>query len=202
LSVLIAEENPISRRFLQQTLEKWGYEVVVAENGDAAWRSLEGRDAPPLAILADALPGLSGIEVCRRVRRKSSTTPAYLILLTGEGGVDDIVTGLCAGADDCLAKPFELTELRARLQVGQRVVKAHRHLTDRIEQLGAALSSARPLQGLVPICAWCKKIRDDSNLWEHLETYISRHSEAEFTHAVCPDCSDRVTDPVSLVAGD
>lgn len=200
MSVLVAEENAISRLFLQQTLEKWGHGVVAVEDGIAAWRVLEGADAPPLAILAGALPGLSGIELCRRVRRRSSTRPAYLILLAAESGTDEVVTGLCAGADDCLTRPFQLNELRARLQVGQRVVNAHRHLADRIEQLAASAAHARPVQGLVPICAWCKKIRDESNLWEQLETYISRHLEAELTHAVCPDCSDRVTDPTALLA--
>src|SRR5439155_4831059 len=107
-----------------------------------------------------------------------------------------IVTGLQAGADDYITKPFDRGELQARLQVGRRIVELQKGLADRVRELEAALSRVRQLQGLLPICAWCKKIRDDQNYWHQVETYIGSHSDARFSHGICPDCLKTVMEKV------
>ena len=188
MKILIAEDDMISRSLLETTLVRWGYEVVVTCDGTAAWEVLQSADAPPLAILDWMMPGMDGIEVCRRVRRAATRTPPYLILLTAKGRREDIVMGLRSGADDYVTKPFNREELRARVQVGVRMVDLQHSLADRVNALEEALARVKQLHGLLPICSYCKKIRDDRNYWQQVESYISEHSEAQFSHSICPDC--------------
>lgn len=140
MKVLIAEDDMVSRRVLEATLTKWGYEVVVAGNGDEALAVLQSADAPSLAILDWMMPGKDGVEVCRAVRLLTNAVPTYIILLTAKTEKEDIVAGLEAGADDYLTKPFARPELRARLEVGVRVINLQRKLADRVEELNQALA--------------------------------------------------------------
>jgi sigma-B regulation protein RsbU (phosphoserine phosphatase) len=188
VKILIAEDDVISRRLLETTLIRWGYKVVVTCDGTAAWEVLQSADAPSLAILDWMMPGTDGIEVCRKVRRAATPTPPYLILLTAKGRREDIVAGLRSGANDYVTKPFNREELRARVQVGMRIVELQHSLADRVNALEEALARVKQLQGLLPICSYCKKIRDDRNYWQQVESYISEHSEAQFSHSICPDC--------------
>jgi DNA-binding response OmpR family regulator len=185
----------VSRRLLEETLIKWGYEVVVTSDGFAAWEALQSSDPPALAILDWMMPGLDGIQVCRKVRGTPTSTPPYLILLTAKGRREDIITGLQAGANDYVTKPFDRAELQARLQVGVRIVELQQSLADRVIELEEALARVKQLQGLLPICAYCKKIRDDQNYWQQVENYISEHSEAQFSHSICPECYERLVRP-------
>ncbi len=146
MKILIAEDNMVSRRVLQATLQKWGHEVIIAQDGVealAAFQVKDGQSPPPLAILDWMMPGLDGIEVCRKVRQLPNAAPTYIILLTAKGGKEDIVTGLDAGANDYLTKPFERTELRARIEVGARVVNLQKKLAERVEELNFALDELR-----------------------------------------------------------
>jgi sigma-B regulation protein RsbU (phosphoserine phosphatase) len=192
MRILIAEDDSISRIFLERTLQRWGYEVLVTDSGDEAWRVLDRPDPPPVAILDWMMPGLDGTEVCRRIRQGAAPIPTYVILLTSRNAKEDTVVGLLAGADDYLTKPFDENELHARLQVGLRLIDLQRKLADQVAKLAEALVQVKQLHGLLPMCSWCKKIRDDSNYWHQIETYITRHSDAEFTHGICPDCADRM----------
>ena len=195
MRILIAEDDAVSRRVLETTLVRWGHEVVVTCDGIAAWDALQRADAPALTILDWMMPGMEGVEVCRRVRQLPTPAPPYIILLTAKGGKEDLATGLDAGADDYIAKPFDREELRARVQVGARVVRLQRSLAERVRELEDALSQVKQLQGILPICSYCKKIRDDQNYWQRVESYISEHSEAQFSHGVCPDCYEGVVKP-------
>jgi CheY-like chemotaxis protein len=195
LRILVAEDDPISRRLLESTLLRWGYEVTLALDGQEAWSVLSAPDAPRLAILDWMMPGLDGVEVCRRVRAGESPTPPYVILLTAKTRREDIVEGLSAGADDFVRKPFDRAELRARIQVGVRVLALQHKLAERVRDLEAALQRVRQLQGLLPICSYCKRIRDDRNYWQQVEEYVTAHSEAQFSHGICPDCYERVLGP-------
>src|SRR5919109_1748520 len=195
VKVLIAEDDMVSRRLLEASLTRWGYEVVVTCDGAAAWEVLQRGDAPSLVILDWMMPGMDGIEVCRRVRSVLTATPPYLILLTAKGRREDIVMGLQAGAEDYVTKPFNREELRARVQVGMRMVDLQQSLADRVKALEEALVRVKQLQGLLPICAYCKKIRDDQNYWQQVESYISEHSEAQFSHSICPDCYEKLVKP-------
>jgi diguanylate cyclase (GGDEF)-like protein len=120
--VLIAEDDPVSRRMLEAFLETWGYQVVTATDGLDAVRILESKDAPALAVLDWMMPGLEGPEVCRRVRAHPDRPYVYILLLTARSQRDDLLRGLESGADDYLTKPFDASELRARLRVGQRIL--------------------------------------------------------------------------------
>lgn len=114
--ILIAEDDPVSRRALEATLARWGYQVVVTADGDAAWQALADETAPRLAVLDWMMPGLDGVEVCRRVVALDRPIRPYLILLTARGQGDDVVAGLSAGADDYIVKPFSPKELVARVR--------------------------------------------------------------------------------------
>ena len=143
MRVLIAEDDPVSRRVLFATLVKWGHEVLVAGDGLEAWAALQAEDAPPLAILDWMMPEMDGLEVCRRVRRREAASPPYLILLTARSLKEDLVEGLEAGADDFLTKPFDRNELRVRLQVGARIVDLQRSLAERVRELEEAVEERR-----------------------------------------------------------
>ena len=121
--------------------------------------------------------------------------PVYIILLTALGGRQNIIQGLQAGADDYITKPFDREELRARLEVGRRIVELQRSLAERVQQLEDALARVKQLQGLVPICSYCKKIRNDQNFWQQVDTYVSEHSEAQFSHGICPECYEKIVKP-------
>lgn len=187
---MIADDDPVSCRLLEATLHQWGHDVRVTTDGEAAWQALQA-DTPALAILDWIMPGLDGLEVCRRVRERPDTRPPYLILLTSREGPGTRATALDGGADDFINKPFDHDELRARLKVGQRIVELQRTLADRVNELEEALTNVKQLRGMLPICAWCKKVRDDHNYWHQVEAYVASHSIAKFTHGICPECFTR-----------
>lgn len=128
MHILIAEDDPVSRRVLQAHLSKWGYEVIATKNGAEAWSVLQGNDPPPLAILDWMMPSMDGTEVVRRVRERGGTPYVYVVLLTAKNQKDDIVAGLEAGADDYLVKPFDALELRARIRTGKRILDLQNEL--------------------------------------------------------------------------
>jgi DNA-binding response OmpR family regulator len=188
MRVLVAEDDLLSRRMIEAMLEKWGYQVTTASDGDEAWELMQAEDPPKLVILDWIMPGMEGVEVCRKVRESGRSEPTYIILLTSKGEKGDIVSGLEAGADDYIAKPYDSEELRARVQVGERVIALQTALAARVKELQDALVHIKTLQGILPICMHCHKIRNDEDAWQRLESYIQDHSEAEFSHGLCPEC--------------
>lgn len=192
MKILIAEDDMASRRVLEATLVKFEHEVVVAVDGAEAWAMLQSVGAPDLAILDWMMPGVDGVELCRRVRLLPTSTPPYLILLTAKSGKENVVTGLEAGANDYLTKPFDRDELRARVQVGAQVLELQRNLAERVTELETALSQVKQLQGLLPICSYCKKIRDEQNYWQRVDSYLTDHTDVLFSHGICPDCYEDV----------
>jgi CheY-like chemotaxis protein len=188
MKVLIAEDDQVSRRLLQATLGRLGYEVVTTENGAQAWEALQTPEAPRLAILDWMMPELDGVDVCRNVRQREDVPYVYIILLTARGQKKDVVTGLEAGADDYLIKPFDPQELRSRITVGERILELEAALEGKVRELKDALTHVKQLQGLLPICMHCKKIRDDTDTWHRMENYIQEHSDAMFTHSLCEEC--------------
>jgi DNA-binding response OmpR family regulator len=132
--VLIAEDDPVSRMVLQETLVGFGYEVVACSDGSQAWDALHQENPPELAVLDWMMPGVDGVELCRRVRQSASPSSIYIILLTIKGRREDVIEGLHAGADDYVTKPFDAEEFRARVRVGQRIVELQRQ---RLEQATA-----------------------------------------------------------------
>ncbi|HBB97697.1 MAG TPA: response regulator [Blastocatellia bacterium] len=195
MKILIAEDERVSRRLLELTLSGWGHEVVVTEQGAGAWAVLEQEDPPSLAILDWMMPGMDGIEICRRVRQRANSSHTYIILLTAKSSKANIVEGLIAGANDYITKPFDRDELRARVNVGVTVLDLQQKLAGRVMELEEALGQVRVLQGILPICSYCKHVRDDKDYWQSVECYISEHSEAKFSHGICPKCYEAVIKP-------
>jgi DNA-binding response OmpR family regulator len=195
MRILVAEDDAVTRRILDVTLVRLGWDVITAVDGIAAWRAFEtlkGENAPELAVLDWMMPGMEGIEICRRLRATPGFELVYVILLTSRGEKQDLSEGLAAGANDYIAKPFDPVELEARVRVGERMVKLQRSLAARVAEVEAALAHVQRLQGLLPICSYCKKVRNETNYWEQVESYLGAHTDLDFTHSICPDCTEKM----------
>jgi CheY-like chemotaxis protein len=164
-------------------------------DGLAAWHVLQGDQAPPLAVLDWMMPGLNGLEVCRRVRALTDREPPYLILLTARADKADLLAGLAGGADVYLTKPFDRAVLKEQLQAGARLVELHRGLAARVRELGEPAEPATRRPGLLPMCCFCQAVRDDANSWQRLDAYLSLPSAARFSHSICPKCFETVVKP-------
>jgi DNA-binding response OmpR family regulator len=191
MNILIADDDVTSRCLLETVLRKLGYDVVTAGDGNDALVHMQKDGAPDLVILDWMMPGMDGIEVCRRYRAEHPNVPKYIIILTAKDSKSDTVEGLAAGANDYITKPFDNGELIARLGVGKRFVDLQKKLADRVDELKEALDHVKRLQGILPICMYCHKIRNDRKSWDRVEQYISQHSDAEFSHSICPECMEK-----------
>ncbi len=193
--ILIAEDDFVSRRLLEKSLKNWGYEVIVVKDGEAALDILQGPDAPQFAILDWMMPGMTGVEVCKEVRKQHHDVYTYIILLTALEQIEKMVEGFESGADDYVAKPFQAQELKARIKVGLRILKLQRNLSEHVKKLQTALDNIDKLEGLLPICSYCKRVRDDKNYWSQVEEYIADRSNVDFSHSICPDCYEDIVIP-------
>ncbi|MCX6993979.1 MAG: response regulator transcription factor [Kiritimatiellaeota bacterium] len=195
MKLLIAEDDAMSQIMLKAMVAKAGYDPILTGDGLSAYEVLGKPDAPKLAILDWMMPGMDGVEVCRKVREINTSDPPYLILLTSRDNREDIVKGLKSGANDYIVKPYDVEELQVRIGVGRKVIDLQASLAGRIAELQAAMSQIKTLQGILPICMYCKKIRDDKQYWQQVESYVSTHTEAQFSHGVCPDCYKKYLQP-------
>lgn len=173
MRILIVDDDPDLRIILRMALESWSHEVHEARDGRVAWE-LHRQGPFPLIICDWMMPEMNGPELCRAVRAVQSDTYTSFVILTALSGRSDFVEAFCAGADDFMTKPVDLDELNARVSVAERLVRLHQRVTH--------------LEGLLPICAYCKKIRDDHGRWQHVERYIAARADVQFSHAVCPSC--------------
>ena len=189
--ILIADDSAVTRHLLMSHLTCWGYHVVATENGKEAWAVLQQGDAPRLVILDWVMPEMTGVEVCQHVRALSDRPYTYIILLTGNTTSEDLAAGFAAGADDYIFKPFDETALRARLHAGERILDLEKSLANKVDELESALLQVKQLKELLPICMFCKKIRDDNDYWHQIEAYLHKHTGTDFSHGICPDCFAR-----------
>ncbi|MBF0477703.1 MAG: response regulator [Deltaproteobacteria bacterium] len=181
--VLVVDDVPLNLRIIADTL-KDQCTIVAALDGEKAL-SLAGTDPMPDLILLDVMmPGMDGYEVCQRLQQSEKTRGIPVIFLTARTNPDDIVKGFEVGAVDYVTKPFNASELRAR-------VLTHLKLKMTIARLEESLSEIKRLSGLLPICGHCKKIRSDDGYWQQVEAYISEHSEVKFSHGICPECVEK-----------
>lgn len=191
MKILMADDNAVERRVLRLALERYDYDTTVCQDGADAWEKLKTAVDPTIAILDWMMPGLNGPDICRLLRETSASSSVYVILLTSLDGTSNLVEGLDAGADDYIKKPFKIDELRARLNVGTRILNLQESLRNRVEELEEALTNVKRLQRLLPICSYCKSIRDDKNYWQQVDQYIVQHSDVRFSHGFCPDCYEK-----------
>ncbi len=191
MRILIAEDDPTSRKMLAAVLRKYGHDVVETANGAEAWEELQTPEAPPVAILDWMMPAMDGLEVVRRVRGMETDCPPYILILTVMNQKSDIVDAMDAGADDYLTKPFDPEELRVRVAVGLRMVEIQAKLASQVVELRQALEHIKALEGILPICSFCKKIRNDQGYWDQVEEFVSKRSLAKFSHSICPECYEK-----------
>lgn len=188
MQVLIADDDVVLRRALRAHLERWGFEVLECADGQEAWTALQQPEPPPLAIVDWNMPGKDGVALCHELRERKPLAGIYVMLLTSNQEKKDVIAGLESGADDYVTKPVHWDELHARLRIGVRLVSLQQTLAARVAELQDALTNVRTLSGLLPICAYCKRIRDDGDYWRQIEQYVSEHSSAQFSHGICPEC--------------
>lgn len=191
MKILIAEDSLPTRKRLAQLIVRWGHEPVEAASGEEAWQ-IFASDPPPLAILDWVMPAPDGIELCRRLRGTPALRQTYVLILTGNTRPEDIVTGLNAGANDFVTKPFNEPELQARFYVGVRMVELQSDLARRVHDLEDAMTEIKQLRGILPICCYCKSVRDDQNYWQSVELYLREHSDLKLSHGVCPNCMEKI----------
>ena len=188
MRVLIAEDDADSFELLATLLNSFGHEIVGVDNGDDALKIMQRTDKPMLAILDRVMPGMSGVEVCRKLREQECDNPPYIILFTALSSEANIVEGLDAGADDYITKPFDFYELNARVGAGQRIIKLQASLSSRVKELEDALGHVKTLQGILPICMHCHSIRNNQESWQQLDDYLSQHTDAKLSHGVREKC--------------
>jgi DNA-binding response OmpR family regulator len=186
-TVLIVEDEPVDRRHLEAALETWGHTVISTTDGLEALEIWQV-ERPQLAVVDWLLPGMDGLTLCRTVRGRPELGNPYILILTARSTIDDVVVGLGAGADDFLKKPYDQAELRARVAVGERVLELQNRLTQRVKELEDALAQIKVLHGIIPICMYCHKVRDEKDYWEKVEAYVTKRSNARFSHGICPEC--------------
>ena len=193
--VLIADDHEPTRHALQSLLEKQGYRVLAVATGAAARDILTGFDPPALALLDWMMPEMTGVELCRAVRALNTGHYTYLIVITGRDSVGELAEVFTAGADDFIAKPFEPAEVLARLRVGERIIELEHRLATRLTECEEALERVRQLRRLLPICMFCKRVRDDADYWEEIDVYIRAQTGTDFSHGICPACMARLSLP-------
>lgn len=191
MKLLIAEDEYTTRLTVQVILEKWEYRVESVEDGATAWEILQKPSGPQIAILDWEMPGVDGLELCRRVKALDRQTPVYVILLTGRDAQVDILKGFDAGADDYITKPFDENELRARVRVAERLVNIQEELAISNEELRAVLDHVEMLQGNLPVCTECKTIESYDGSWRTLDQYVTEKEDPRMNYVVCPACRKR-----------
>lgn len=190
MKALIAEDDATSRVLLTALLGARGFEVVSTSDGAEAWALLQQPDAPKLIVLDWMMPYPDGPELCRRIRRVKTNHPPYIILLTTRDAEEDIVSGLNAGANDYVSKPYHPNELRARLDVGKRLIEAQAEFAAQAAELQVALAELQVVRRLLPVCARCRTVRNDREYREQLDKYLSSQHEPKPVFGLCPACLD------------
>ena len=180
MKILIAEDDRVARLLLKSTLESFGHDVIETDNGATAWEKY-CEDPVRLLILDWMMPNLDGLELCRAVRAEKRPVYTYIIMLTVLGGKGCYLRAMDAGADDFIRKPLDSDELAARVGVAERILGLY--------------SEVKGLESLLPICSYCRKIRDPEDRWRSLESHIARRTETSFTHGICPECYETRIEP-------
>lgn len=186
--VLLVVDDTITNIELAEDILGADYELLVATDGQQALE-LARTEGPDLILMDVMMPVLDGLDACRRLKSDPGTASIPVIFLTALTDTEALIAGFHAGGIDYVGKPFHPEELQARVATHVSLKQARDRERALVRELEDALANIKQLSGLLPICASCKKIRDDKGYWNQLEVYISDHSEADFTHGICPDCA-------------
>jgi CheY-like chemotaxis protein len=180
MKILTVEDDPIARLVLESILRRQGYDPSSAQSGDEAWTAIQiGR--PDVVISDWFMPGVDGLELCRRVRKLGGAYVYFILVTTASADQRNREEAVAAGVDEFLTKPVDEFELRMRLRGAQRLVE----YVDRL----------RTLESNLPICSYCKKIRNDSSYWQQIESYLLDRTGTLFSHAICPECFESQVQP-------
>ena len=175
--ILAVEDDPVSAKLLAVLLAHYGYDVVTASDGDEAWKLF--RADPVRIVVSDwMMPGSDGLELCRNIRGQDRLPYTYFILLTANRtSSENYALATDAGVDDFLTKPIDREALQMRLRVAERIL--------------SFTAEIRQLKQIIPICVYCRKVRDEDNYWDRVETYIQKETGSRFSHGACPDCCEK-----------
>lgn len=180
MKILAVEDDPVARLVIESAVLALGYDVVAVADAEAAWALLG--DGSIRVVVSDwQMPGFDGLELCRRIRARGGDYVSVILLTQSLASDENIAAAIAAGVDDFLTKPVNVNELKLRLHAAERLLG----LTAQVKQL----------ESFLPICSHCKKIRDDKNYWQQIESYINSRTGARFSHGICPDCYERVMVP-------
>jgi phosphoserine phosphatase RsbU/P len=181
MKVLAVEDDNVSRAILKRSLEGLGHQVIEARDGEEAWEAWL-KEKPRVTVSDWQMPRLDGLKLCKRLRAQQGHDYLYFILLTSSNAsAHNRRAASEAGVDDFLTKPIDISALWMRLRVAERILK----YTTQVHQL----------EEMMPMCSYCKKIRDDKNYWQQIESYINERTGTEISHSVCPECYQRVVVP-------
>ena len=203
IKVLITDDDPQILQLQATVLKRAGYEVLEASTGEECLEAVRAHH-PDIVLLDVMLPGLTGIEVCRQIKADKTSQDIFVILVSGvQVSSEYQADGLDVGADGYIIKPISNKELIARVHSMVRIKRAEDALREKekeqqklISDLQEALAEIKTLKGFIPICASCKKIRDDEGYWNQLEAYISKHTDAVFSHGICPECAEKYREEI------
>jgi PleD family two-component response regulator len=208
MTILAIDDDPVSLRFIEKLLNQGGYgNIRTCTNAEEGCRMVE-KEPPDLILLDIVMPDMDGYQFSMRVRENASTRDLPILVVTGGAAEanEAIEKSFEAGATDFITKPINTTEFFARVRSALAIKQAHDRLKEElsrrqqaeeeketlIAELKDAFAKVKKLTGLLPICASCKKIRDDQGYWNQIENYIREHSEAEFSHSLCPECVESI----------
>lgn len=210
--VLVVDDEVIYTDIFTSVLKKNGYGFTIGRNGHEALEKL-GEGTTDLIILDIMMPGIDGFETCRRVRNDVATQDIPIIMVTAQDNNEFKLKGLEAGANDFLHKPVDTLEMMIRVKnllkmkdyqdtlkwnIGMLETEVARRMRTEMEKekliadLRDAIAKIKILNGLLPICSSCKKIRDDQGYWKQIDAYICEHTDTEFSHGICPDCAAKL----------
>ena len=186
--ILVVEDDTQTQKALVFLLQRHGYSTTAVSDGQAALDILTGSNPPGVVLLDWEMPKLDGLDVCRLLRAMPLRRYIYVIMVTARDSTADLLKAFEAGADDYLPKPADGSQLLARIRSGERVLALEGRLEERIAELERSLAEVRNLKRLLPICMYCKKVRDDDDYWQEIDAYIHEQTGTDFSHGVCPEC--------------
>ena len=191
IKILVVDDDADVARGTAHLLKQAGYTTFMAQNGVEALKAVQ--TFQPNLVLSDReMPEINGMEMCRRIKGDPAFADVLVVLISGTyTQTEEQAAGLEAGADGYIARPIANRELAARVASFVRILCLNRSLREKNAELEAALAHVKTLSGLLPICSSCKKIRDDRGYWSQVETYVQKHTEATFTHSLCPECTGK-----------